>query len=85
MKPWAWLHAAQMLWDGQTAPDSVRAQVIRRGLLAMREAVLLRRERAHALLTARARVITIRMHLAFNAWWALPSSVPISAAGPASN
>ena len=43
-------------------------QVQRRSLLALQEAVLLRRERALALLTARARVITIRIHVAFNAW-----------------
>ena len=48
-------------------------QVMRRALLAMREAVLLRRERAQALLTARARVITIQMHVAFNAWYLLTS------------
>lgn len=37
----------------------------------VQEAVLLRRERAHALLAARARVITVRVHVAFNAWCAL--------------
>ena len=52
--------AAALVWYAQ--------QLLRRGLLALQEAVLLRRERGHALLTARARVIAIRAHVAFNAW-----------------